>query len=84
MQIEDQINSTLARTVFRPELHQLLEKIAQHKIIELKSVNISNESGYEIIQITNEKLQLHYGEFLNQKCDENSTDLEGNLLKSWI
>ena len=56
------------------KIHQLLEKIAQQNIIELKNVSIKNEAGYEIIQIHSEKLQYQYHEILSDSKEEEWED----------
>lgn len=61
------------------KIHQLLEKIAQQNIIELKNVSIKNEAGYEIIQVHSEKLHYHYHEILSEKkSDEAWADYENS------
>lgn len=59
------------------KIHQLLEKLAQQSIIELKNVSIKNEAGYEIIQVHSEKLHYQYHEILSDKKSEDAwTDYE--------
>lgn len=70
-QIAEQISLLMSRPAELLKIHQLLEKIAQQNIIELKNVSIKNEAGYEIIQVHCEKLSYQYHEILKvTKSDE--------------
>lgn len=75
-QIYDQI--VLHQKADPTKINQLLEKIAQQNIIELKNVSIKNESGYEIIQVNSEKLHYHYSDFLNIKSDDAWAEYENS------
>lgn len=66
-QLSEQVSTLLARPAEIPKIHELLEKIASQNIIQLKTVSIANEPGYEIIQIHNEKLHYQYHEILSEK-----------------
>lgn len=78
-QIAEQISTLMSRPAEILKIHQLLEKIAQQNIIELKNVSIKNEAGYEIIQVHNEKLHYHYHEILSEKKnDEAWADYENS------
>lgn len=78
-QIAEQISTLMSRPAEILKIHQLLEKIAQQNIIELKNVSIKNEAGYEIIQVHNEKLHYHYHEILSEKkSDEAWADYENS------
>lgn len=76
-QIAEQISTLMTRSPEILKIHQLLEKLAQQNIIELKNVSIKNEAGYEIIQVHSEKLHYQYHEILSDKKSEDSwTDYE--------
>lgn len=77
-QIAEEISNLMARPPEILKIHQLLEKIAQQNIIELKNVSIKNEAGYEIIQVHSEKLHYQYHEILSDKKNDDAwTDYEG-------
>lgn len=77
-QIAEEIATLMTRPPEILKIHQLLEKIAQQNIIELKNVSIKNEAGYEIIQVHSEKLHYQYHEILSdKKSDDAWTDYEG-------
>lgn len=78
-QVAEEISTLMSRPAGIPKIQkiaiQLLEKIAQQNIIQLKNVSIENESGYEIIQVHSEKLHYHYHEILSdKKSDDAWTD----------
>lgn len=72
----EQMSTILDSPLDQSKIYHLLQKIAQQNIIELKSVSIKNEAGYEIIQINSDKLYHHYYEIITEKKsdDENWID----------
>lgn len=76
-QIAEQVSLLMARNALNSKIHQLLEKIAQQNIIELKNVSIKNEAGelsngYEIIQVHHEKLLYFYHDILSEKKNDDA------------
>jgi mRNA m6A methyltransferase catalytic subunit len=60
------------------KINHLLQKLSQQNIIELKNVSIKSEAGYEIIEISSEKLYQNYHEIINEK----KSDDESNWIDS--
>lgn len=81
LEMNKQLASSSPTTV--QMLHNLIQKLALRKIIDVKDVTISNESGYEIFQIDHEKLEETYGECLLTECkSETLNDYISKEMKS--
>lgn len=79
-QLSTEINKQLSKTITVQMLHDLIQKLAFRKIIDVKDV----ATGYEIFQIDHKKLEEVYGECLGECKSEHSTDYSVDVKsKSW-
>lgn len=81
LEMNKQLSSSPTPTV--QMLHNLIQKLALRKIIDVRGVTISgwDETGYEIFEIFHEKLEAAYSDCLSECKSENLNDYISSEVK---
>jgi mRNA m6A methyltransferase catalytic subunit len=78
-QIIQQLTYVMEAPPDQIKIHHLLQQIAQQDIIDMKCVSINNESGFEIIHISHEKLHQHFQDILSEAKKSDDDEFLDNV-----